>query len=77
MEYLFCDKSPFVVILQISYRPLMIDMKIRGRAIWRHNLDMLHIRAGLCDWNSSNVNDMMKWLIVLLALVAFAECLNR
>lgn len=77
MEYLFCDKSPFVVILQISYRPLMNDKKICGRAIWRPNLYMLHIRAGLCDWNSSNVNDMMKWLIVLSALVAFTESLSR
>lgn len=65
--------AQFIIILQISYLQLTNDIKICGRAVWRHNLDILYIKAGL----ASNITDTMKWLVVLSALVAFSECLLR
>lgn len=51
VAYLLLDKSRIIAISHTSYLQLIHDMKLCGRTFWRHNLDMLYIRAELCDWN--------------------------
>lgn len=58
--YLLLDKRQFITILHFSYLELMHDIKLWGRAFWRHNLDMLYIRAGLCHWNFTPLSPAVK-----------------
>lgn len=61
MGYLLLDKRQFITILCSSYLQLIHDINLCGRALWRHNLDTLYIRAGLCDGKFTRLSPTAKW----------------
>lgn len=54
------DKPQSIITLQICYLELILAIEICGRAAWRHNLDMLYIRAGHHDWNNSGRHEVAR-----------------